>query len=251
MAKVSSHPFSGMIGYMQTPHPKSYMTSILAVSDRNLETVNFFINEPGAYDTIYYFATQTAFQRVNLFSTVVDIRNLSDIYRLCNDIFDFGKPVYFYYPEKLSEFGDTFNSNFYKGSMTYVDPSATVGIEYIINGKANRDAVVAGTLEMDGLLYDIQITTNDKTIYIPAQLAIDEFPKVKSRNFEMILPYSKTRNGGISMRDMLYHKDQQYAQYIPYCYTCAFTGPEEYTACINSITNLQVEPMYNPGTNLN
>lgn len=248
MACISAHPYLGMCGFMQAPHPNSYNTAICAVADRNLEEINFIVSEPDFYQTIIQIGQLIYFKRVNIFATFMDIRMYSDLYRVCIDLDHYGKEVSFYYPEGISDFGKEFNRKFCKYYMEYVNSEKGITIEYVINGKENRESILCGKCPQIDCLYDIQISTTNRVVYIPAILRLNEFPTHVSRYFQVWIPYSKVHNGGenYSHFAVMRYKDKEYDRWFPDLYVMATTGAEEYKS-ISRNKDVKFASVFRPG----
>lgn len=250
MASLASrYPFSGVLGYMQHPFTLGGTTSTFVTSDQASTEIDFFITEPGSYDTIMSIALLPQYKEVHLFCSDLDIRFYSDIFRVIQDIEKArpDKKVYFHFPYREIF---CFKGRQVLGFRYQSKNNMTLSMEYIICGKKIREGVNKGELPLHDCYFDMKINLGNRVVYIPNRIdSMDELPEISnSLEYNILLPLTQMKNGGLSYKDIYenieaeknYKKLQEFWKHYR---VMAFASSEEFTS-YSSLGWIKMEPRY-------
>lgn len=250
MASLASrYPFSGVLGYMQHPFTLGGTTSTFVASDQASTEIDFFITEPGSYDTIMSIALLPQYKEVHLFCSDLDIRFYSDIFRVIQDIEKArpDKKVYFHFPYREIF---CFKGRQVLGFRYQSKNNMTLSMEYIICGKKIREGVNKGELPLHDCYFDMKINLGNRVVYIPNRIdSMDELPEISnSLEYNILLPLTQMKNGGLSYKDIYenieaeknYKKLQEFWKHYR---VMAFASSEEFTS-YSSLGWIKMEPRY-------
>ena len=250
MASLASrYPFSGVLGYMQHPFTLGGTTSTFVTSDQASTEIDFFITEPGSYDTIMSIALLPQYKEVHLFCSDLDIRFYSDIFRVIQDIEKArpDKKVYFHFPYREIF---CFKGKQVLGFRYQSKNNMTLSMEYIICGKKIREGVNKGELPLHDCYFDMKINLGNRVVYIPNRIdSMDELPEISnSLEYNILLPLTQMKNGGLSYKDIYenieaeknYKKLQEFWKHYR---VMAFASSEEFTS-YSSLGWIKMEPRY-------
>lgn len=250
MASLASrYPFSGVLGYMQHPFTLGGTTSTFVASDQASTEIDFFITEPGSYDTIMPIALLPQYKEVHLFCSDLDIRFYSDIFRVIQDIEKArpDKKVFFHFPYREIF---CFKGRQVLGFRYQSKNNMTLSMEYIICGKKIREGVNKGELPLHDCYFDMKINLGNRVVYIPNRIdSMDELPEISnSLEYNILLPLTQMKNGGLSYKDIYenieaeknYKKLQEFWKHYR---VMAFASSEEFTS-YSSLGWIKMEPRY-------
>lgn len=234
---------------MQHPFTLGGTTSTFVTSDQASTEIDFFITEPGSYDTIMSIALLPQYKEVHLFCSDLDIRFYSDIFRVIQDIEKArpDKKVYFHFPYREIF---CFKGKQVLGFRYQSKNNMTLSMEYIICGKKIREGVNKGELPLHDCYFDMKINLGNRVVYIPNRIdSMDELPEISnSLEYNILLPLTQMKNGGLSYKDIYenieaeknYKKLQEFWKHYR---VMAFASSEEFTS-YSSLGWIKMEPRY-------
>lgn len=224
MSRFDHNPCCGMLGFMQSPRQSSYTPPIFCVSNPSLEEICIFLTDPNCHDAVYSYGSIPKIKKVNIFTNKIDMTNISDIHNIINDLVIAGKDAKLYYPETIPDLKIALGARYIVTDL-YCNYKENISVEYHVNESMDR---CKPTDSDEGSYYDMQIELSTGVVYIPALLDITNLPHKASRFFDILLPYKKTRYGGLNYNQVYIHRfDLEYETLFDICACSGFRSPEE------------------------
>lgn len=190
-------PVIGVTGYLEhtwnvdrTEIPQC-PGSVLMVEESSLaHQLHCIIYNEGPYEEIMRRVKKVGYDVVFLYANVIDIRNISDIYRLLRDIPKLNVGVVLYYPD--TEYKEWIKDDICRclcqRAEKVCSADGTIIIEYRPSEPAGQDEA-----------YDIYIGINGETYILPYYMDKDKLIRLARLHHHILLPYASKQTKGNTM----------------------------------------------------